>query len=202
MSAMRAPGRVAVPFDRLAGVAALLTAASGLAYAVAFVLLANILAASVFLLLGGVLATPVLVALRRRIRAAEPELADWGVLLAITGALGSAVHGGFDLANAIHPPPIALAELPNAVDPRGLLTFGVAGVGLLVVGWAIVRTGAFPRALGYLACLVGVLLVVLYLGRLIVLDPTNPLILVTAALTGFLLNPALYVWLGVTLLRR
>lgn len=201
MSAMRAPHRVAVPFDRLAGVAAVFTAAAGLAYAVAFVLLANILLASVFLLLGGVLATPVLIAVRRRIHAAEPELADWGVLLALAGALGSAVHGGFDLANAIHPPPVPVAELPNAVDPRGLLTFGVAGVGLLLVGWAIVRTGAFPRALGYLGSVVGVLLVVLYLGRLIILDPTHPVILLTAALTGFLLNPALYAWLGVTFLR-
>jgi hypothetical protein len=201
MSAMRAPDRVAAPFDRLAGAAALLTAAAGLGYAVAFVLLADILLASVFLLLSGVLATPVLLALRRRVGAAEPELADWGVLLALAGALGSAVHGGYDLANGIHPPPLPVADLPNAVDPRGLLTFGVAGVGLLVVGWAIVRSGVLPRGLGYLGSLLGVLLVVLYLGRLIVLDPANPVILLTAALTGFLLNPALYVWLGVTLLR-
>jgi hypothetical protein len=55
--------------------------------------------------------------------------------------------------------------------------------------------------LGYLAYLSAVLLVVLYLGRLIVLDPTNPLILVPALLNGFLVNPALYVWLGLALLR-
>jgi hypothetical protein len=41
----------------------------------------------------------------------------------------------------------------------------------------------------------------LYLGRLIVLDPTSPVILVPALLNGFLVNPALYIWLGLALLR-
>lgn len=45
------------------------------------------------------------------------------------------------------------------------------------------------------------LLVVLYLGRLILFDPTNPVILVTAVFSGFLVNPLWYLWLGVTLLR-
>jgi hypothetical protein len=67
----------------------------------------------VFLLLGGVLATPVLLALRRRIGVAAPELAGWGVLLALAGALGSAVHGGYDLANAIHPPPLPSPTCPT-----------------------------------------------------------------------------------------
>jgi hypothetical protein len=45
------------------------------------------------------------------------------------------------------------------------------------------------------------LLVALYLGRLIILDPTSPVILVPALLNGFLVNPALYIWLGLALLR-
>ena len=63
----------------------------------------------------------------------------------------------------------------------------------------IIRGRAFPRALGWLALILGALLVVLYLGRLIVLDPTSPLILGPAVLTGFLLNPAWNVWLGLSL---
>jgi hypothetical protein len=39
------------------------------------------------------------------------------------------------------------------------------------------------------------------IGRLIVLDPTNPLILVPALLNGFLINPIFYLWLGLALLR-
>jgi hypothetical protein len=46
------------------------------------------------------------------------------------------------------------------------------------------------------------LLVVLYLGRLIVLNPTSLLILVPALLIGFLVNPIFYLWLGLALLRR
>lgn len=42
---------------------------------------------------------------------------------------------------------------------------------------------------------------VLYLGRLIVLTPTSLLILVPALLTGFVVNPAWYIWLGLVLLR-
>lgn len=42
---------------------------------------------------------------------------------------------------------------------------------------------------------------ILYLGRLIVLDPTNPVILVPALLNGFLVNPIFYLWLGLALLR-
>jgi hypothetical protein len=47
----------------------------------------------------------------------------------------------------------------------------------------------------------GVLLVLLYLARLIVLDPTSPLVLAPAVLTGFLVNPALYLWFGICLIR-
>jgi hypothetical protein len=39
------------------------------------------------------------------------------------------------------------------------------------------------------------------IGRLIVLDPTNPLILVPALLNGFLINPIFNLWLGLALLR-
>jgi hypothetical protein len=94
-----------------------------------------------------------------------------------------------------------MPDLPNPVDPRGLLTFGVAGAALFVVGWLIVRGGHFPRRVGYLAYLSAVLLVILYLGRLIVIDATNPLILIPALLNGFLDNPIFYLWLGLALLR-
>jgi len=37
---------------------------------------------------------------------------------------------------------------------------------------------------------------VLYLGRLIILDAKNPLIVVVAVVSGFIVNPLWYVWLG------
>ena len=43
------------------------------------------------------------------------------------------------------------------------------------------------------------MLIVLYVGRLIIYIPTNPLILLSAVLSGFLVNPIWYIWLGITL---
>ncbi|MEK7872458.1 MAG: hypothetical protein AAB502_01210, partial [Chloroflexota bacterium] len=105
------------------------------------------------------------------------------------------------LANVINPPTAAVPDLPSGVDPRGLATFGLAGVAVFVVGWLMGRSGDFPKGLGYLGYLLGVFLVVVYLGRLIVLSPASPLVLGPAAVTGFLLNPVWYVWLGMAIWR-
>ena len=81
-----------------------------------------------------------------------------------------------------------------------MLTFGVSGLALFIVGWLIVRGARFSRYVGYLAYLSALLLVVLYLGRLIVLEPSNPVILIPALLNGFVINPALYILIGFALL--
>ena len=183
---------------------ALLVGIIGLLYGIAFVILQNILLSGLFLMLGGLLSTVALLALYYRLREADAAFALLALLLGITGAVGSAIHGGYDLANAIHPLSSAAgADLPNPVDPRGLLTFGLAGVALLIGGWLIVKGGGvqLPKGLGYLAFLAAVLLVVLYVGRLVIFDPTSPLIVVPALLSGFLVNPILYLWLGVIFLR-
>src|SRR5204863_1697999 len=86
-----------------------------------------------------------------------------------------------------------------AIDPRGLLTFGVTGLGVFVMAWLMGRGRQFPRALSYWGYLLSILLVVLYLGRLIILDPKNTVVLVDALLSGFIVNPVWYVWLGVVL---
>ena len=202
----RTVGGGAVPlrstsFEKFAGVCAILAGATGFLYAVAFVVLQNVLLSGLFLMLGGLLSTAALAAVYDRLRETDAAFALWALLLGVAGALGSAVHGGYDLANSINPPPSLSADLPNQVDPRGLLTFGIAGIALFVVAWLILRGGQFPKGLGYLAYLSAILLVLLYLGRLIILEPTSPVILVPALLNGFLINPALYIWLGLALLR-
>jgi len=132
-------------------------------------------------------------------------LALLALLLGVTGSFGAAVHGGYDLAIATHPPSGdlgAAGELPHPIDPpRGLLTFGVTGIGTLVVAWLIGRHPAFPRALGYLGYLAGTLLVAIYLGRLLIVTATDPLVAGPAILTGFLVAPAWYLWLGIVLRR-
>lgn len=188
------------PFERLAGTCGVLAGVAGFLYAVAFVVLQNILLSGLFLMLGGLLSTAVLAAVYDRLRETDASFALWALLLGIAGALGSTVHGGYDLANAINPPP-SIPDLPNPVDPRGLLTFGVAGAALFIVGWLILRGGQFSKGLGYVAYLSAVLLVALYIGRLVILEPTSPVILVPALLNGFLVNPVLYIWLGLAFLR-
>jgi hypothetical protein len=188
------------PFEGFAGRCAVLAGVAGFLYAVAFVVLQSVLLSELFLMLGGLLSVAALVAVYERLRETDAAFALLALLLGVAGALGAAVHGGYDLANAFNPPP-SLPDLPNPVDPRGLLTFGAAGIALFVVAWLIVRGGRFPRGLAYLAYLSAVLLVALYLGRLIVLDPASPVIVLPAQLNGFLVNPALYIWLGLALLR-
>lgn len=197
--AASSPAR-ASSFERLAGWCAILTGASGFLYAVSFVVLQNPLLSGLFLMLGGLLGTAVLTAVYDRLKETDAAFALLTLLFGVAGALGAAVHGGYNLANAINPPPSLPTDLPNPVDPRGLLTFGAASIALFVIAWLIGRGVRFPRGLGYLAYLSAVLLLALYLGRLIILDPTSPLILVPALLNGFLINPALYVWLGLALL--
>jgi hypothetical protein len=199
------------PFERFAGICAILTGLAGFCYAVAFILIARSdpdlgrLLSALFLMLGGLLSSPVLIALYSRLRETDSDFALWALLLSIFGAAGAAMHGGYDLANAINPPSSALTSMltdfPSQANPRGLLTFGVAGIARLVICWLIRRGGALPAGLGTLGYASALLLLVLYLGRLILLDPTNPVIVAAALLDGFIAGPAWYVWLGLALQR-
>jgi len=199
--------------EHWAGLAAIAAGIGGIVYAVAFlggvVLGANpalgMLVASIALMLGGVLSLVVLVAVYRRVSAASHGIALIGLALALMGSFGAVVHGGYDLANVLNPPAadvITDAGLPSPVDPRGLLTFGVSGLGLLVLAAEARRSRALSRRVSNLGVLLGLMLVVVYLGRLIVLVPTNLLVAVPAAFTGVILAPVFYILLGLELRGR
>ncbi|MCC7354898.1 MAG: hypothetical protein IT330_14230 [Anaerolineae bacterium] len=187
-------------FERFAGLCAILTGLIGFLYSVAFVILQNNLLSALFLMVGGLLTTAVMTAIYNHLRETDAAFALWALMLGFASAAGAAIHGAYDLANAINPPP-SIPDLPNAIDARGFLTFGLAGMALFVISWLIRHGGRLPRGLGTLGYLLAILLVIVYLGRLIVLAPTNPVLLVPAALTGFIVNPLWYVWLGLTLWR-
>ena len=197
-------------YERRAGALAIAAGIGGIVYSVAF--LGGVVAgwapelgklvSAIALLVGGLLTVAVMVAIYRRLLSAAAAMALLGLALVVIGATGATVHGGYDLANAINPPatdPLADANLPSPIDPRGLLTFGLSGLGLLVLMLKARTTGVLTPRVAALGALVGALMIVVYLGRLIVLDPTNPLVAGPAALTGLILSPAFYIWLGLEL---
>jgi hypothetical protein len=202
----------AVGYERIAGVGAIAAGIGGIVYSVAF--LGGVVAgwapglgltvASIALMVGGFLSVLVLVALYRRLLGSAAAVGLLGLMLVAVGATGAMVHGGYDLANAIHPPVrdvLAEAELPSAIDPRGLLTFGITGLGLFVLAWQSRRSRTLPSGLATLGMVVGLLLIVVYLGRLIILSPTNLLVAIPAAATGLVLSPLFYIRLGIELRR-
>lgn len=188
-------------FETFAGWSAGLAGLSGFLYSISFIVLQNDLLSALFLMLGGLLSTAALTALYQRLRRTESGFALLGFLLSLTGVLGAAIHGGYDLANAINPPASPDTDLPNAIDPRGLLTFGVSGLGLFLLAWLMLQNASFPRGLPFVGYLSALLMIVLYLGRLIILQATNPAIVIPALLEGFIVNPLWYVWLGLSLFR-
>ena len=188
-------------FERFAGWGAILAGLSGFLYSISFIVLRNELLSALFLMLGGLFSTAALTALYQRLRETESGFALLGFLLSLSAALGSTIHGGYNLANAIHPPDIDIASLPNAIDPRGLLTFGVSSLGLSLLAGLMTQNTSFPKGLAYLGYLSAILMMILYLGRLIILQATHPAIVIPALLEGFIVNPIWYVWLGSVFLR-
>jgi hypothetical protein len=192
-------------FQREGGLAAIATGVVGFLYSVAFVLLARVAPTaaagtySFFLLVGGLLGSLALVALWERQREASPALALWALAVGLFAALGSAIHGGYDLANAINAPVRLALDVPNEVDPRGLLTFGFAGLAVGAFSLLMRGYGDWPPGLVYVGFASAVLLVLVYLLRLII--PSSPVLLAPAAIEGFIVNPAWYVWLGLELQR-
>jgi hypothetical protein len=188
-------------YARFAGVCAVLAGAGTLLYSISFILLTNEALSSLALLANGLLATAVGVGIYERVKAQEPAFALWALLLSLVGGIGAALHGGYDLAALLHSHAPVDPNLPSAMDPRGLLTFGASGIGLWVFAWLILRSKSLPTPVGYLGYLVAALQIVLYLGRLILFDAANPVIVVPALLAGFIATPVWYVWLGVSLWR-
>jgi hypothetical protein len=189
------------PYERFAAICAVLAGALTLLYSISFIVLTNEPLSSFCLLANGLLTTAVLVALFERLRQTDTSFALWALILGLAGSIGSALHGGYDLAAVLHEHAAVDPNLPSAMDPRGLLTFGVTGIALWVFAWLIVRGGQFPKGVAYLGYVIAALQIILYLGRLLVFDAKNPVIVVPALLAGFIATPIWYMWLGVSLWR-
>ena len=153
-------------FQRLAGYCALATGIGGFLYSVAFVLVSRANAdvglglSWLILLVGGLLAMPVSIALYQRLRDVEPPAGLLALLFVVLGLLGAIMHAGYELANIVHLGKSPASNLASEVDPRGLLTFGLTGLGLLVFAWLMGRSRSFPNGLSRLGLLTGGLMIV------------------------------------------
>ena len=189
-------------FWAAAWMTSVLAGLSALAYAYYFIVARDATMYSLFLLLTGLLSIKPLVALYSRLKEVEENFALIALILGIAGALGTAVHGGYDLANAINIPIGVNPSLPSQIDPRGLLAFGVMGIAILKISWLMSHHKDFAKGLPMLGYLSGILLVVIYLMRLTVLNPADPRLLYPVLLEGFIVNPLWYIWLGFEFRKR
>jgi hypothetical protein len=188
-------------FQALAALLSVAAAVAGLAYSVAFA--ADVDAAEgAFLLAGGLLVTVVFVALYELLRPVDPGFALLMLVFGVAGGIGAMVHGGYDLANAIEAPEQDVTDLPSAIDPRGLLTFGVTALAIALAAFLARRGRLLPPGLTRLGFASAALLVILYAGRLGGLEADDPALVVPALLEGLLVNPAWYAWLGRELRRN
>jgi hypothetical protein len=195
-------------FEQFAGLCAVAAGVAAFIYALAFILLVlgdaspqlGLNLSWVLLMITGVLTSAVVVAMYQRLQSRAPALALWLLLLGFAASMGMTIHGGVEVANFIHPA-VSGGGGASQIDPRGLMTFGLWGLVLLVFAATAVRTGTFPKELGYLGIATGLFLIEIYVARLTVLDATSPVVRIPAALTGFVLSPAWLIWTGRTLMR-
>jgi hypothetical protein len=195
-------------FERFSGVSAILVGIGGFVYAALFaIIVAGEAPRGVrelwfaTLMLGAVVSTVVAVALYHRLRETDVSVALLALLLGVAGALGGILHGGSNLSRIIESPGSGVPDVQ--LDPKGILRYAVAGLALLLIGWLILKGGQLARWLGLLAYAGGAVLVFIYVGRLYdFITPDDKVTLIPPFLFGFVLYPALYIGLGLELLRE
>ena len=69
------------------------------------------------------------------------------------------------------------------------------GLAFLILATLMARSDRYPRGLARLGQVLGVVMVVIYAGRLVILDPTNPIVRMALA-AGVISNTAFLLWLG------
>jgi hypothetical protein len=183
-------------FSRRAGFQAYLIAAFSLVYAVVFLVFVRnhpentqaAALASALIAGGGLAATIATTSAAARIGG---DARWWLTALGVGYGLLSAAHGTFE-AIAIQQS-VALPAI-SPTDPRGLATFGLAGLWAFTLGLETVSGNAtLPRNLGWLAVIGGLDLILLFFATV---AQAETLILVSGGLASVILVPAFWIWTG------
>lgn len=148
------------------------------------------------LMAGGLVGLPVLVALYLRVRRVDEGFAIIALIVAAAAALGSVLHGAHDVAVFANPE-VATGDgnYPNFTDPRGFSTFVLFGLGMIILA-AMCRRARFPSAIPVIGAATGVLTVIVYIGRVTVLDPKRWWVAIAAVGSGVIGVPLWNVLVG------
>src|SRR5207244_13220999 len=92
----------------------------------------------------------------------------WVRLRRRAGAARAAMHAAYDLGSLIKTPEAFSTALPTPTDPRGLATFALGAIVILLFSWLMSHTAEFPETLVRIGYGAAALLLVTYLGRLII----------------------------------
>ena len=183
-------------FSRRAGIQAYLIAAFSIVYAVVFLGFVrnhpeNVQAAALAWALiagAGLAATVTTTSTAARVGG---DARWWLTAIGVGYGLLSAAHGTF-AAVAVEQG-IAASDL-SPTDPRGLATFGLAGLWALALGLEIAAgNAALPRNLGWIAIVLGIDLIILFVAT--VAQAETP-ILVSGGFASVILVPAFWLWTG------
>lgn len=192
-------------FERLAGVCALFVGFGALVYAILFITIVEGNTETepwfAILLAGALTSVPVTIALYLRLRAFDEGAALTAFVLGLFGALGGIIHGGYELAAIVTPPNEGYYPGVESVS-KGVLRYLVAGLALLLIAWLVWASALLPRGIAIVAAIGGVLLVVIYIGRLFdFITPGDYVSLIPPLVYGLVVHPLLYGWIGLTFLR-
>jgi hypothetical protein len=189
-------------FDRTASWMAYLSAAVALAYSLSFGYYVKEgdrwaqYTSSGLLIAGGVIGLPVLIAIYLRVRHVDEGFAIVALVIALAAALGSTLHGAHDIAVFAHPDQTTTGpDYPNFTDPRGFSTFALFGVGMIVLA-AMTRGARFPKPISLVGAISGALAVIVYIGRVTVLDPKRWWVAIAAVGAGVIGLPLWNVLVG------
>lgn len=193
-------------FSRFGSVSAIMVGVLSILYAIFFLFIsrvsdyAGILGS--WIILGGTafFALAAYVVLYQRLKPHAEGYSLYTVLLTAMAAFAMLQHGAFEAIEIFRRGAVDNAlGAPSQVDPAGLASFGIVGVGALLWGWLIVRTNALPRTLGYIGIFNAALLIVLFFATVV---GSQPVILLSGGLTSVIVGPIWWIWLGRSLSRE